>query len=98
MSKDDTDMRELRKVYPWFKILGTTLGVPAILAASFQAVIRLPATVEVQGAAITANRMKIESVEKAQQDQKEVLIRLDERGKTVETLLKEIREEVRQRK
>jgi hypothetical protein len=96
--KDDTEMRELRKVYPWLKIVGSALGIPTLLAASFQAVVRLPATVEVQGTQILANKIQINEVSKSQQDQKEVLIRLDERGKSVELLLKEIREEVRQKK
>jgi hypothetical protein len=92
----DTEMREMRKIWPVLKVIGVCLGIPAILGASVQSMLRLPGTVQMHERLIQQQEMRIETTEKVQQDQREVLGRLDERGKLMQKTLEEQQQSLRE--
>lgn len=95
MGNGDTELRALRKSWPVVQGLAVLLGVPALVLSCFQVWVRLPPTVASQGIAIEKAALRIEMVEKGLQEQREMAIRSEERGKRMEEMIREMRDDAR---
>jgi hypothetical protein len=88
---------EMKKLLGILKIIGALIAIVVSCWGGVKLAITLPERLDGQDRKIEKNSQTIERIQLNAQDQKEILIRIDERGKNQDRLLQELKEEVRKK-
>lgn len=87
----------MKKLLGILKVFAACAAIGASCWGGIKVAVTLPESVEAVKRQADKNSLDIETVRLNAQGQKEILIRIDERGKNQEQLLKELKDEMRKR-
>lgn len=97
-SSEESEAREVRKLLMSLKVAGVILGMAGTCWGAIKLAVTLPEHVDAVERRVDRNTKDIEGIRATAQDQREILIRIDERGRAQDAILKELKDDVRRKR